>query len=505
MHRNNIDEIFNSGLKDQHFEIEDVYLNDLENRLKKNKKRPVFFWFLSTIGVLAIVLVANSLFFNSESKPQDFNSESKNNHRISQNSIPKSEIKNVKEENDFISPKNNPAVKIVSGHYTTSNEESERLSRMNYPSENLSSGKSVFNPTSILESHTSRTSETNNDDEDLTEDNTDIAIIESQEEEEEEEIIAATKNLVVEEVTPIGRILEEQKNEPTNSLSTDNLNYSTPSTFANTSAIGSDSTNNNQQASNIPTKVEEIPKKNKALKLLLSIDAGVNLNQAKYGGIESDYYNANNREEKFTLNYEFNANILFKNSIVVGTGLGVNKQEYNYDYDYSSTTYDTTYFEDSIYILDYYVFQGGQIYDSVYHYVYILNTSIDSTVTPTNSQGLTQAKYITIPLNIGYSFTYKKFMFGFYASARFNILQNYKGAYYNNNSLHFFDSNTNPLFKKSYVSFSFKTKIAYNLYKNIYLHGSIGYSPYSSSVFKAPDIQRRLQTYNASFGITYKL
>ncbi len=480
MRRNNIDDLFNSGLKNQHFGIKNVYLEDLNKRLKKKKKKLFFFRFFSLLGGAILLFGTYYTFFNTEKTAAP--STVANNSPVP--AVPKKIIPSkansaqndnmVEEQKKNVTSKKKNTFKY--GSFLEGQDlKGKKLGIKKMPlilDEASTAGRADRNFTELNNVHSS---------------NKKITPLEPSTE-EKEHVLDKNNTWAQEESDH----LSLDKETIYNSVKND----STKPTLIAAQTSKKDS---------VPNRTVDLaskPSRNTA-NLFLSLEAGMNFNSAKYQGTEANYYRTGN-QENVTANYEFNANVLLKNKFFFGVGAGFNTQNYDYNYNTSTVSYDTTLVVDSTYIFDYYIYQQGVIVDSVYYYTYNTTENVDSTLSNSSFQGVTQAKYITIPLNVGYSFTHKKFMLGLFVTTRINILQNARGGVYSNNEFKLFDSPSNSLFKKSYLSFSFKADVAYNVYKNMYLHSSFSYSPYLNPVAEIPTMQRRLQVFNIGLGVTYK-
>jgi len=262
-------------------------------------------------------------------------------------------------------------------------------------------------------------------------------------------------------------------------------------------------TNNKNANKKIAKEIENIPNL-RVIKLFLNMEGGINFNTPKYSGIEANYYKTNNTEIS-KLSYQFDCNMLLKNKLIVGSGIGLNKFENNYTYNTTNISYITTDFIDSVYVLDAYVYDvtGLIIIDSMYFYDYFLQTVTDTVVSTIKNEGVTNVNYITIPLNIGYLLSYKKFLIGVEANIRSSFLQKTSGGYYSNNTFTDFNTSTNPLFKSIYFDVALKLGIHYNIWDQLYLNGSVKYMPTLSSIYKVKSVDKKIQTQSVSFGISY--
>ncbi|MFT5820513.1 MAG: hypothetical protein ACI8ZM_001756 [Crocinitomix sp.] len=497
MHDHEIDDLFHSGVKNQHFEIKDVYTNDLVNRLKTNQRRVNLFWFVNVACALALVIGVCYTFLNSKENSSStilFNSSLIFNQESDfSNSLSLAEMTDNREDM-FHSSK---------GDYSTTNVLSDDKEISENPTlDNVKNIKVLALSQTDIAPNNEQFNKVENERAFLMNEliNPNAASVDnSNQNNNEMGIIKA-----MQKIAPVEdhSLKWESKND--RPLIDDNIKDSIFSKSEKIDLVEQDTTTMNQDLAENANHVIESPQKNKNVNLLLSAEMGINFNSAKYTGIESDYYKTNNRD-KTTMNYEFNAGVLVRDKFSIGVGIGINEQKYEYDYNTSLISYDTIQFSDSAYVLDYYIYGGGVIVDSVYYYDHFTSTAIDSITSITNFKGITQAKYVTIPLHAGYYFTHNKFMLGLLVTARVNILQNAGGGYYNNNSFELFNSSNNPLFKKSYLSFSFKTQINYNIHKNFFITSSIGYSPYSKPLIESSILERKTQLINASFGLTYKL
>ena len=95
-------------------------------------------------------------------------------------------------------------------------------------------------------------------------------------------------------------------------------------------------------------------------------------------------------------------------------------------------------------------------------------------------------------------------MFGVQANLRFNILYKASGQYYTNGIVSNFDK-SNSIFRKSYFDFALKTDIYSNLGNQIYLNGSIKYSPQVNNTYQTLPVERKFQYLHFGLGISYRL
>lgn len=436
MQDHEIDNLFHSGLKNQHFEITDVYTDDLLNRLGEKKKRRVFFGIFGGIGTCIIILLTSTAFLNS--------------NKVSlAKQTPSYDMKLLQKDA-------NQAVGNRRGNF-----KSKLSNLINYGSNNLALKpieKASFDDLNI---------------------------------EQREAFIHYGSGVDVNNKSRFSAELAHLSDTEIKSTQLDMPTQTEKEITINQLVI-------------TPQNVIAPQHKGSVVNLLLSLETGVNFNSAKYAGVSSEYYQSNN-SDKITMNYELNASALVRNKFSLGVGIGMNEHKYDYEYKTSSFSYDTTHVIDSTYVFEHYIYSGGVIIDSVYHYDHYSSTEIDSTMYTNNFNGVTQAKYLTVPISVGYHFTHNKFMIGLYMTTRINILRSAKGGYYDSNSFEVFDNSNNPLFKKSYLSISFKGQASFNIWKNMFLSGSIGYSPYFKPVIQTVALQRKTQMLNASFGLTYKL
>jgi len=518
MHKNKIDDIFNKGLSNQNFEISDAFLNDLDTRLNQKKKKGLLFWF-GTTGVLTLILVITVFSVlkidskqivdsKNNSLDLDIQSNQKTNNLIelneNNNSSIHNSLKNRNKEASFTQNSQNTLRKEINKTKVKSqNNDFKKASKViSTQSDKVSSSNPNINKeqnSNLISKISTNSHQLDNSKKDkLTQSKTENKDELTQIKPIDNFTQTAVKDTVFKsnnEVPSSNNILADGLN---NNNVKDSVNNSDKIQTENTSHT--DSTINDVSSNNSSTSSTQSKKMN----LLLTLGFGNNFMTSKYSGIDGDYYQSNTIESN-TLGYNFNMNVLLKDQFIIGSGIGMNQQKYTYDFNTSLTTYDTTITTESIYVLDNYIYQQGNIVDSVYHYNTTTTTVIDSTVSLTNYSNTTKTDYISIPLNIGYNYTYKKLMFGVVLSAKYNYLQNVKGGYYSNNTFTTFNENDNVLFKKSYFSYEIKGSLAYNIFDNFYLHSSFSFSPYSKTVFKTPNLERKIKYSNLSVGLTYKL
>jgi len=539
MHKDKIDDIFNDGLKNQKFEISDAFLVNLESRLDKKKKKGIIFW-LSSVGFFILLLIFTGysiIHFNDKQIVKSNNNVNELNIGINSNTVETTQSLKNKKDNKIISYeriesknefKNQNKKSIVSTSIKVKKDNNvvKKITKsklisvvMKYPDIDKEIKKRAS------KNRLNNTVTTENDKNSIN----DLLNLVNKKYNSTDTKVVLTDNFD-------SLVYDETDNQTLNSYST--LNFSDDTLQSNLKSNDGNQKIENNTINTIKstkndssiTQVLEVtnqndsilsaispddnsknsnkPNNTRLINILISAESGYNFISSKYKGLESDYYQSNTLENN-TINYGLDINVLLKNKFLIGSGIGYNQQKYTYDFNTTFKEYHTTVTTttESIYVFEYYIYQQGVIIDSVYHYDdnEIITTVLDSTESATNYSNLTFANYISIPLNIGYNYTYKKLMLGFVLSAKYNYLQNINGGYYSNNTFTTFDNTTNPQFKKAYFSYAIKGNIAYNIFKDLYLHSSFSFSPYSKTVFKTPNLERKVRLSNVSFGLTYKI
>lgn len=478
-----IDQLFKDKLKNIEFEITDSFLSDIEYKLPERKSNKVL---ALLFGLLAGVLFFGFFYISSFEKPDSKTTKQKEYSHKTKKTFFKATPKNKNSQYNkkYLSKTSNTTNHLTPNKSTESSNGKKITSTQNntlhYKNETTpvnysTTSKLTYKPINKRNKYATIT--------------TNSGVNKSTNLQQKDEIVQE-KNSIEKTL-----LVETQKNDK-----------ESPSkeTIDTTKITDKIVVVQNETPDNIKIETEVMPKQ---VRFLLNLDVGYNFNSAVYSGKESNYYKVNNSEYNKN-SYQFDANLLLKNKFLLGTGVGLQKFSNSYEFTTSIVNYDTiTQLVDSTYVLDYYIYgnppQNTIIIDSVYSYQYVYQDNIDSTIISLKTNGINEVSYLRIPLNIGYVFTYKKFLMDIEANFRYNILLNTSGSYYTNNTIVNFDKNTNQMYKKSYFDTSFKLGIHYNLWQKLYINTAVRYTPRINSIYNLPGVDKKIQTINTSIGLSY--
>lgn len=535
---NHIDKLFKSKLQNQNFEVTDEFISDLEHKLNAHfpeKKKKRGFVFFSLLGALILFLgVTTFHLLNYTGKnihiaqkqisiPKTFEKQINNSsvglnkNKVKNNSGDLTKVKdktinnqqdNFNDEEDVntnFTSKNvtkkdqQPSVKTTIKTSSFDNKDKSQQGKVNRFS---STNKSNFEKTNQNDNLTETEPNNNQKDDNSFELKNNTASADDSKKNDNNNNQASPTN---------NNDFIQNRSTSDSSTNTNNLVLTTNSNNENSNSAEVDSTTTSTQNDTSSTQnplvdIQE-EKKHSKFGLMVGFGFGQNFYKPVYSGVESNYFKVNH-SEKNTYTSQFNANLILRNHFLIGAGVGQNKFEYNYDYSINgiNVTTDSSYSYDSTYVFDYYIYQQNVIIDTVYHYdvdttLTVLN---DTTATQDVYKGMTKASYIFIPLNIGYIYSIKRFIFDGQVNFRYHILQQTSGGYYSANTFAMFDTNTNPIFKKSYFDVSIKLGVHYRVWKQLYLSSALRFTPQQTSIYKAIETEKRIQITQLSFGLSYK-
>ena len=245
---------------------------------------------------------------------------------------------------------------------------------------------------------------------------------------------------------------------------------------------------------------------------MFNLEGGPKINYANYKTSNQESlgnFLAKTSTEKLGYFAQFNTSYTLKNNLSGGLGIGLEKQSFK-------TTYFTTFETidiDSIGSSSHYIFQDTTYFDSTgnpYLDSFIVDTSYiteyDTTKTPgvNNQNNTTVARYLQIPINIGYQFQRNKWIFGFNAGVQINYLLNKTGTYYINNEIIDLSTSANNIFKKTVLQYNLSTNFSYNVLQNVYLSGRITYAPKIQNYYNSSYSYRGLNAFQFGFGASLK-
>lgn len=228
---------------------------------------------------------------------------------------------------------------------------------------------------------------------------------------------------------------------------------------------------------------------------MLSLTSGINTLRSNYTSDDMNeqtlYGNSLSDRVGNQTNLDFTYRL--KNGLTFGTGLGLN----NYDEKYEFTTYQTIIDTTEIFETIIYDSSGFSI-DTVYTYAY------DKLQKGTKASGRNKATYFSLPVHLGTQMRFNKFQLDLYASARFNFLMRSSGAYYNDNEIKPFGKE-NSIYKSFYIDVLFASKVHYNLWKNLYLTGTVQYRPVMGNSFKEVSFNKTFDYMHFGLGLSLRL
>lgn len=232
--------------------------------------------------------------------------------------------------------------------------------------------------------------------------------------------------------------------------------------------------------------------------------AGPKINRAFYTSDNSELVTIyeNDNDEKLTWEAGLDAKYFLKNSLTFGTGIAVSNLKQNYAYFKQSqqidTIYNWNYFDIYEYdsIADTMVFVG---IDST------LQTEYDTTsVINYNQSGTNEASYLHIPISLGYSFGYKKFIFDLFIQGRFNYLLKGSGVYLNNDSITTFTKSDN-VYRKWFIDLRVGLSTHYKLTDHLFLTGNFYSSPVKIANYQGLNFEKYSRSFSATLGLSWKL
>lgn len=264
-----------------------------------------------------------------------------------------------------------------------------------------------------------------------------------------------------------------------------------------------------------------VAEKNENKPWMIRATSGINL-------VSSTYQSSSLSEKAFyqestsdNTSYQSNLNItyLFKNKLMLGTGIGYNKFSENYNfvlksetvssttsftvtehevpiYTYDANLLDTTVFLDIDTLLDY---TPSPLLDTTWV------TTNDTVKNETIHAGITEAQYLSIPLHFGTQIPVGRFKFDIYASARFNFLTQARGGYYLDNKYVVYSNAKDSFHKKFYTDFTLGAGIHYRVFKNIHLNANALFRPVIGNVYSGLSFNKAFHYTHLGIGLSIQL
>jgi hypothetical protein len=213
----------------------------------------------------------------------------------------------------------------------------------------------------------------------------------------------------------------------------------------------------------------------------------------------------------------FDAMYRFKIPLSIGVGIGLANYSDNYNFERKTYQIDSVLNENYSYyekIYGTYYSTPVDTFETVGAYTFVKDSvlvTIDSIYSNAEEKeiienfiGRNSACYLMLPIHLGTHFSYKKFDFELLASARFNFLLNSSGGYLLNNEFTSFTKSTS-IYKPFYVDLALSSRINYNIWKNLYLAGSLQYRPRIGTSFENVNFNKTFNSFHVSLGIGIKL
>lgn len=234
------------------------------------------------------------------------------------------------------------------------------------------------------------------------------------------------------------------------------------------------------------------------------------------GGFNKDksFYNSSNVEEeelyksstsnKIGSEFEFEAKYRVNSGLTFGLGLAYNKFVEQYDFfktqsyladSTMTTTYEYDSIQDTTGSWTVFVVDSNEV---VTGYTYGDSTVYQAT-------GNTQASYLIVPISFGVQIPIKeKLLIDLFAQGRFNYLVGASGGFIANNQFISFTTANSP-FKRMFFDLTLGTRVHYNLFKNLYLTGTIKYKPVIGSMYQNVNFERKVHYTHFGLGLSLKL
>jgi hypothetical protein len=213
----------------------------------------------------------------------------------------------------------------------------------------------------------------------------------------------------------------------------------------------------------------------------------------------------------------FDAMYRFKIPLSIGAGISLANYSDNYNFERKTFQLDSVLNETYSYyekIYGTYYSTPVDTFETVGTYSFVKDSvlvTIDTIYYTTqekeiveNFTGRNRASYLMLPLHLGTHFSYKKFDFELLASARFNFLLNSSGGYFLNNEFTSFTKSTS-IFKPFYVDLALSSHVNYNIWKNLYLAGTLQYRPRIGTSFENVTFNKSFDSFHVGIGIGIKL
>lgn len=252
---------------------------------------------------------------------------------------------------------------------------------------------------------------------------------------------------------------------------------------------------------------------------MLTMTSGVTFAKSNYTAntpLDAITFNSSTSDRIGNLT-SFDAMYRFKIPLSIGAGIGLANYSDNYNFEQKTFQIDSVLNETYSYyekIYGTYYSTPIDTFETVGAYTFVKDSvliTIDTIYYTTeeketieNFTGRNRASYLMVPLHLGTHFSYKKFDFEFLASARFNFLLNSSGGYLLNNEFTSFTKSTS-IYKPFYVDLALSSRVNYNIWKNLYLAGSLQYRPRIGTSFENVTFNKSFDSFHLGIGIGIKL
>lgn len=268
----------------------------------------------------------------------------------------------------------------------------------------------------------------------------------------------------------------------------------------------------------IPTNIITTPDKTYQ-PWMLTLTSGVTFAQSNYTAstpLDANIFKTAT-SDRIGNQTSFDAMYRFKIPLSIGAGISLANYSDNYNFERKTFLLDSVLNETYSYyekIYGTYYSTPVDTFETVGTYSFVKDSvlvTIDTLYYTTeekeiieNFTGRNRASYLMVPLHLGTHFSYKKFDFELLASARFNFLLNSSGGYLLNNEFTSFTKSTS-IYKPFYVDLALSSHVNYNIWKNLYLAGTLQYRPRIGTSFENVTFNKSFNSFHLGLGIGIKL
>ena len=254
---------------------------------------------------------------------------------------------------------------------------------------------------------------------------------------------------------------------------------------------------------------------------MLSLTSGINQTRSSYfseSAIEQMLYE-NSVSDRIGIQSNLDVTYRLRNGLMFGTGIGYSRFDDSYSFNTQSFNIDSTenleVVYDYEYEYDYYLSADVDSVVDIDSVFYISDSTafvvdsitsydLDSTLVNTPYSGVNRASYLSLPVHLGAQLEWKKFQFDLYASLRFNFLMNSSGGYLNNGEFIAFNS-ANSIYRRFYFDWTLGSKVHYNVYKNLYLTGTVQFRPVVGNALTGVSFNKTFHYTHFGLGVSLKL